>query len=272
MNYLSLFSGVGGGDLGLQHFNGMKCKGYVEYDDYCQMVLAQRIKDGMLCDAPIFGDIKAFIDQGFSGTYKGMVDVVTAGFPCQPFSNAGKQQAEKDPRNKWPETRTAISIVRPDHVLLENVPGIRKYLPVVIRDLRRLGYTVKRPRVVAAAHLGAGHIRRRIWIYAYSDQARQAYAPWKSTSKTSKRKRKTSGMADGNEIPSNAPTLRKLQQERIVQNVREWACDCSWWKVEPDVVRVVYGIPNGMDRIGALGNAQPPIMAATAWRILAEDQ
>ena len=81
MKYLSLFSGVGGSDLGAQHLLGWECKGYVEYDTYCQGVLKQRIIDGVLSTAPIFGDIRKFVQGGYSGSYRGLVDVVTAGFP-----------------------------------------------------------------------------------------------------------------------------------------------------------------------------------------------
>jgi len=81
LKYLSLFSGAAGGDLGLQHLLGFQCIGYVEYEEYCQKVLMQRIKDGCLDAAPIFGDIRNFNSGGFAGSYAGMVDLITAGFP-----------------------------------------------------------------------------------------------------------------------------------------------------------------------------------------------
>ena len=81
MKELSLFSGAGGGLLGTHHLLGWQTIGYVEYDDYCQKVLRQRIKDGLLDAAPIFGDIQGFISGGYAGSYAGMVDIVTAGFP-----------------------------------------------------------------------------------------------------------------------------------------------------------------------------------------------
>jgi len=87
MNELSLFTGAGGGLLGTKLL-GWNPIGYVEWDDYCQRVIAQRIKDGFLPDAPIFGDIKTFIDSGCAELYRGVTDVISAGFPCQPFSVA----------------------------------------------------------------------------------------------------------------------------------------------------------------------------------------
>jgi len=167
LNELSLFSGAGGGLLGTMLL-GFRPIGYVEWDDYCQRVLAARIRDGILPAAPIFGDIKAFISDGYAASYTGMVDVITAGFPCQPFSVAGKQKGADDERNMWPATAECIGIVKPRFVLLENVPGVRKYLPVVVRDLRRLGYEVSRPLILGADDVGAPHRRKRIWIMADS--------------------------------------------------------------------------------------------------------
>jgi DNA (cytosine-5)-methyltransferase 1 len=168
MNELSLFTGAGGGVLGT-HLLGFRPIGYVEWDDYCQRVLAQRIRDGFLPEAPIFSDVRAFARDGFAASYQGMVDVLTAGFPCQPFSVAGKQRGADDERNMWPATADVIRIVRPRRVLLENVPGIREYLPVVVRDLRRLGYRVRRPLQLGADDCGGPHRRKRVWILAYAD-------------------------------------------------------------------------------------------------------
>lgn len=168
MNELSLFTGGGGGVLGTMLL-GFRHVGYVEWDDYCQRIIRQRIDDGILREAPIFGDIRAFISDGYAAAYKGLVDVVTAGFPCQPFSVAGKRKGADDERNMWPATRDVIRIVKPGFVLLENVPGIRRYLPVVIRDLRRLGYTVRRPLQLGADDVGAPHRRKRVWILADAD-------------------------------------------------------------------------------------------------------
>jgi len=81
MKELSLFSGAGGGLLATKYLLGWETIGYVEWDEYCQQVLIQRIKDGYLDAAPIFGDINEFIKGGYAGSYQGMVDVISAGFP-----------------------------------------------------------------------------------------------------------------------------------------------------------------------------------------------
>lgn len=174
MNELSLFSGAGG-VLASKFMLNWRTLGYVEWEDYPQRVVAQRIKDGWLDDAPIYGDIKAFISEGYAEQYKGMVDVITAGFPCQPFSVAGKGAAENDPRNKWPETRDCISIIRPEYALLENVPGLlsKPYIRTVFGELAEIGYDC-RWQIISAAEAGASHKRARLWIVAHANPMRQS--------------------------------------------------------------------------------------------------
>lgn len=269
MNELSLFTGAGGGVLG-SILLGHRTIGYVENDEYCQKVLRQRINDGILDEAPIFGDIKAFNSERFAESYQGLVDIVSGGFPCQPFSNAGKRLCENDKRNMWPETAKTISIIKPKHVLLENVPGISAYLPVVARDLRRIGYTVRRPRIIAAASLGAGHIRRRVWLYAYIDTEGFTDSKRQPAAKKKADIRQSTGLDDSQAILADINSIGKLQPQGGIQEQWKRFGYCRWWETEPDVVRVVYGVPNGMDRVGALGNAQVPAVAATAFRILSK--
>ncbi len=172
MRHLSLFSGVGGGDLAHQHLLGWTTVGYVEFDKFCQKVLAQRIKDGFLQEAPIFGDVDSFLESGAAKKYKGYVDVVTAGFPCQPFSVAGKGRGEKDPRNKWPQTIQCIRDVRPRFAFLENVPGLLTsgYFCEILTSLAESGFDVRWDCISAAA-VGAPHRRNRLWILAESQHS-----------------------------------------------------------------------------------------------------
>lgn len=141
MRELSLFTGAGGGLLGTQLL-GWQHVGYVEHNDYRQRLLRQRIDDGILDTAPIFGDIQTFNREGYAASYSGMVDVITAGFPCQPFSRMGKRKSGDDHRNMWPATAECIRIIRPRFTLLENVANLiaTGYLGTIIADLDTLGY------------------------------------------------------------------------------------------------------------------------------------
>ncbi len=173
MKELSLFSGAGGGLLGT-HLLGWRPVGYVEWDDYCQRVIAARIKDGILSDAPIFGNIHTFISEGYAAAYTGLVDVVTGGFPCQPFSLAGKRQGAADERNGWPATIECLRIIRPEWALLENVPGllVSGYFDTILSDLAESGFDVGW-RVLSAAEVGAPHKRDRLWIVAHANRREQ---------------------------------------------------------------------------------------------------
>ena len=168
--YLSLFSGAGGGDISFQHLIKPKwrCVGYVEWEKYCQDVIVQRIEDGLLDCAPVYGDIREF-NREYAETYRGMVDLVTGGFPCQPFSVAGKRAGEDDPRNMWPETIRAVRLVRPRYFFGENVPGLLAsgYMPRIFADLAEAGYDA-RWTVLGADDVGARHRRKRLWILAYT--------------------------------------------------------------------------------------------------------
>ena len=143
---LDLFSGYGGFQLGLRlaypdaHFRTV-C--YVEWDKYCQQVIRQRQIDGFLDDAPIWDDIKSFDGRPWRGT----VDILTAGFPCQPHSNAGLRKGAADDRNLFPDTLRIIGEVGPRLAILENVPGILvgsdgrpPYGGTVVGELAEAGY------------------------------------------------------------------------------------------------------------------------------------
>jgi DNA (cytosine-5)-methyltransferase 1 len=169
LNELSLFTGAGGGLLGTHHLLGHNIIGMVEIDDYCQRVLKQRQLDGLLPECPIFGNIRTFIDSGCCELYRGITDVISAGFPCQPFSVAGKGEAEHDDRNMWPETVEVIRRVGPPIVFLENVPGLlsHEYALTIFRQLSENGYEALPPLILGADDVGAPHKRKRVWIVAY---------------------------------------------------------------------------------------------------------
>ena len=144
---------------------------YIEWDKYCQQVIQSRIEDGHLDDAPIWDDIKSFDGRPWRGT----VDILSAGFPCQPHSNAGLRKGADDDRDLWPDTLRVISEVAPRiGILLENVPGILvgadgrpPYGGTVVGELAEIGYDAEW-RVVSAADAGAPHLRQRWWLMAHS--------------------------------------------------------------------------------------------------------
>ena len=171
MNVLHLFAGAGGGVLADQLL-GFRSVGYIEIEPYCQGILKARIADGCIDPAPIFGDVREFIRAGHAREYRGFADVVAGGFPCQPFSLAGKRKGSSDDRNLWPEFAEVVRQVRPRYVFAENVPGLLtwdggRYFGKIVGDLAALGFDI-RWCVLGADDVGAPHRRKRLWILAYS--------------------------------------------------------------------------------------------------------
>jgi DNA (cytosine-5)-methyltransferase 1 len=155
----SLFSGIGGFDLGLERA-GMTIKWQVEIDDFCNRVLARHYPD-----VPRFRDVRECGKANLAP-----VDLICGGFPCQPFSVAGQQRGTDDDRYLWPEMHRIIAELRPRWVLAENVPGIiRLALDTVCADLESEGYAVGAVTVPACA-VDAPHIRQRVWIVANSQR------------------------------------------------------------------------------------------------------
>ncbi len=306
MKELSLFSGAGGGLLGTKLLGWTHC-GYVEYDDYCQRIIKQRIKDGILNRAPIFGDIRKFISEGYADAYQGMVDVVTAGFPCQPFSFAGKRAGQDDSRNMWPQTIDVIRRVRPQFALLENVSGLlaHKYSQQIFRDLAESGYSA-RWRVLSAAECGAPHKRDRLWIYCHANCDSQSAQPVNDeaprmsgnvanadsygksmrtddgrrdrnlrrqdseTTKTDRKEQRINGFGKGGEDRNVADSdqVRSSVSPKIGKLARNRFGESSWWEIEPDVGRVADGMASRVDRLKALGNGQVPAVVRAAWELL----
>lgn len=239
MNYLSLFSGAGGGDLACQHLLGWTCKGYVEIDDYCQRLLRQRQDDGALDHAPIFGDIKAFIGDGYASAYSGLVDCVTGGFPCQDISTAGGggQKGITGPKSGlWFTMAGVIGEIRPKFVFMENSPAlVFRGLELLLGDLAQMGFDA-RWGIVSAGDVGARHERERIWILG---QNRDAYSD------------------------TTFPIIRFYEpSEKSIRAMSEGVSPM------PAMGRKNNGLPYWMDRLRAIGNAQVPAVAATAWRLL----
>ena len=157
MNVLSLFSGIGGIDLGLERA-GMRTVAFCEREPAAQHWLSEHWPA-----VPIFDDVCTLSGESFRGS----VDLIAGGFPCQPFSVAGKQKGTEDERHLWPHFARLIGEIRPRWVLAENVPGIRTIAAdLVLEDLEKLGYPAW-PLVVGADDVGAPHRRKRVWIVAH---------------------------------------------------------------------------------------------------------
>jgi len=242
MFYLSLYSGACGGDLACQYLLNWKCVGYIDNDKYCQQVIAQRIKDGFLDEAPIFGDIRDFINQGYAESYKGMVEVVTAGPPCQPFSAAGKRKGEKDERDLTSAFLDTIKIVRPKYLFIEQVPRYPLFssFETLLGGLRREGYGGK-ITAIPACIVAQDQVRMRLWI-----------------------------CADRSSIGWNIRTIcwpaaeKRLDISRLGEtNFRERAMHAG-------ISGTAYGVAHRMDRLKAIGNGQVPLCATVAWKILSQ--
>ncbi len=232
---LSLFSGAGGGILG-SLLLGHQIIGAVEHDEYCCRVLEQRQRDGVLERFPIFqADIREFIRHGYADLYAGKCDLVSAGFPCQPFSVAGKQAGADDERNMWPATVEVIRRVQPRSVLLENVPGLIScgYLGTVISDLAALGF-VGRWGVLGACDAGAPHKRDRLWIVSHAKRDEQQQSRHGSVGRVGR------------------------QQQSVAWD-RDWESALCEFRGMDD------GLAYGVERIDTLRNAQVPAVVALAW-------
>jgi len=235
MNELALFAGAGGGILG-GHLLGWRTVAAVEIEDYPRRVLLQRQADGILPRFPIWDDVCTFDGK----PWRGKVDVISGGFPCQDISSIGKGAGiEGKKSGLWGEFARIIREVRPRFAWVENSPMLTsRGLGVVLGDLAQLGYDAEWG-VLGAHHAGLGHFRNRIWICATSMSNPEVRS---STPKLWIRGRKEAG-------------ARGLLQD-------------DWGKVEPDLFRVGDGVAHDLDRVKAIGNGQVPAVVALAWRLL----
>ncbi|OLY75749.1 DNA methyltransferase [Pseudomonas sp. ATCC PTA-122608] len=238
MNELALFSGAGGGILGGQ-LMGWRTVCAVECDAYAAQVLAQRQNDRAQPAFPIWSDVCSFNGR----PWRGIVDVVSGGFPCQDISIQGRGAGIEGARSGlWKEMARIVDEVRPTYVWLENSPMlVTRGLALVLGDLAKMGYDAQWCRV-SASECGAPHKRDRIWLLAYPNseygqgiitQVAEAQV-WQGSNE-----RQTGPCGDG---------------------VRRWP-------TEPGVGRVVDGLAQRVDRIKALGNGQVPRVVASAFSI-----
>ena len=263
----SLFSGIGGLDLGLER-TGMRVIWQSEIDPYACRVLAKHWPD-----VPNLGDITT-VD--WSRVER--PDLICGGYPCQPFSTAGRRQGESDPRHLWPYFRDALRGLRPRWTLLENVPGhLSMGFGRVLGDLAELGYDCEWD-CIPAAHVGAPHLRYRLLVVAYASGTRRR----QDAGSTPRHEGADEGWTtiDHHVIDRDGPGSRTPDVAdadgagRVAAGAgftfgrspgaareRGQVGGDSHWEVEPDVGRVAHGVPHRMDRLRCLGNAVVPQVA-----------
>jgi len=281
--HLDLFSGIGGFALAAK-WAGFRTIGFCEIDKFCQRVLAKNFlahpfnnglhhseknatkpsgdgqNNGIFKrghPARIFPDIFALNGKQFAG-----VDLITGGFPCQPFSHAGKRGGKEDNRHLWPEMLRVVSEARPAWVLGENVTGIISMeLDNVLSDLEGIGYSC-RTFIIPACGVDAKHRRNRVWIVAHDNGGR--------CQQRDKNERRLSESDPSSASADDA--LQRLQGERASRNQVPQAHertevslrhsrDRSIWLPEPNVGRVVTGVSGRVHRLRALGNSIVPQVA-----------
>ena len=163
-NVLSLCAGYGGIELGLERLGlRLRTVAYVEREGFATANLAAKIEEGKLAKAPIHTDVKTFPYKSF----RGLVDIMLAGYPCQPFSSAGKRKGTEDPRHLWPHIADGIIACRPTAVFFENVQGhVTLGLRDVLCELGQMGYRTTWG-LFSAAEVGAPHQRKRVYILGW---------------------------------------------------------------------------------------------------------
>ena len=267
LTHLSLFSGIGGLDLAAE-WAGMRTVGQCEIAEYPHAILCKHWPD-----VPKWRDIRTLTKESFyERTGMGTVDVVSGGFPCQPFSLAGKQKGKEDDRYLWPELLRVIRELTPRWVIGENVPGILRIAAAdVVKDLEREGYNVVVFDFEAAA-VGALHRRERIVFVANRQSARMERFYREPPPVQTKRPREGQSDKSGLQITVADGNCKELHVAVRHQNTTgvERPTIRDWWAVEPDVGRVAHGVPNRVDRLKCLGNAVVPQQFYPIFRAIAE--
>lgn len=260
LTHLSLFSGIGGLDLAAE-WAGFTTVGQCELSDYPTAVLEKHWPD-----VPRWRDIRQLTKESFYERTRGLrtVDVISGGFPCQPFSVAGKQRGKEDERFLWPEMLRVIRELRPHCVVGENVPGIIGIAArQVVEDLERVGYHVVVFNFEAAA-VGAWHRRARCFFVGIDDLS-DAEGIGQQGDRTDGEPER--GARSGAEKPEGLRAVCDAVPRRREGNKR----DGRLWAAEPGVGRVVDGLPCRVERIRALGNVVVPQQAYPVFRALAEE-
>lgn len=277
MKHVDLFSGIGGFALAVDWvFEGAEHT-FCEIDPFCQNILKKHWPNSQ-----IHHDIKTFKADDL-----GRVDLLTGGFPCQPFSVAGEQRAQDDDRHLWPEMFRIIKECRPSWIVGENVAGIIELaLEQVCLDLESEGYEVW-PIVIPACAVNAPHRRDRVWIIANAkcdrkeeggcggsaSEGREAalFSPNKGRKSSTVSSIGCDSLHDSNRIVANTNSKRlqrgekqsKGQQRIECEKQFERFCDYNDWQSlpQPGISRGDDGLSGRLDRTKSLGNAIVPEVA-----------
>ena len=266
LNHGSFFSGIGGFDLAAQ-WMGWNNIFQVEKDEWCQRVLKKNFSK-----TKRYGDIKEFTGHQYAGT----IDVLSGGFPCQPFSKAGRMQGIEDDRYLWPEMLRGIQEIRPEYVIGENVTNIEHMaLDMVLTSLEDAGFKTE-TYIIPASAIGAWHRRERIWIIAHNSSNRRSnnqFAkgcnPDQICSPKSKISKPTN--IDGKSLEGHAryEYSRERWEVETGRNGEDY-WPFTWAEVASGFCRDNDGVPNRMDRIRGLGNAIVPQVAYEIFRAVEE--
>lgn len=236
LNALSLFSGIGGLDIAAE-WAGFKTVAFCERDKFCKSVLAARWPN-----VRIYDDVRTM-----RGDELPAVELVVGGYPCQPFSYAGKRGGHDDERHLWPEMFRLVRELAPTWVVGENVKGhVTLGLDEVLDDLEGAGYAA-RAFVFPACAVGAPHTRERLFVVAHSSRARQLRAQQQSDGNSSAQR---GGTDDAGAIRSRA----------------RW----DVWSTESRPESMAYGVRGRVDRLRAYGNAVVPQQAYPIFAAIAE--
>ena len=290
LTHFSLFSGIGGIDLAAE-WAGFTTVGQVEWADYPTKVLEKHLPD-----VPRWRDIRTVTKESFyEKTGLRTVDLISGGFPCQPFSVAGKQKGKRDDRYLWPEMLRVISEIKPSWVLGENVLGILRIAgKTVCEDLEREGYAVTVFNFEAAA-VGAPHRRDRVFFVANTDnqglQGRNSEIVRECASEQLVGEGSTpvantdvcNPASQGFQDRANQE-MGRSEQEPQPERPNRWAVEPNvggmasrlpcwldgYWRVEPNIPRVATGVKNRVDRLKCLGNAVVPQQVYPILKAIAE--
>jgi DNA (cytosine-5)-methyltransferase 1 len=262
VRFISLFSGIGGFDLGFERA-GMECVAQVEIDEFCGKVLKKHWPD-----VPLWKDVRDVGKHNLPAA-----ELICGGFPCQPFSNAGKRRGAEDDRYLWPEMLRVVSELKPTWFVGENVAGIINLaLDTVLSDLESEGYTCE-TFVIPACAVNAPHRRDRVWIVAYSNSSRHVHGQSEINPTETRQQTLSKPIAGGPDISNTnshgLPVTTRRQQRSVSEEKGALSRgefsrgsaeekQGNWWNVEPELGRVAHGIPDRVDRLKSLGNAVVP--------------